>query len=337
MLHDFSQAPDRTCTNSLKWTQYPDGVIPVWVADTDFQAPEPVLAALRAKLEHGVLGYEFPQKALCETIAARMDTLYGWAVEPEAVVATPGIIAAFNAAAWATCQPGQGFLTQPPVYPPFLGVAANVGLVDQFAQLRFVEQDGTLTYRIDLEVFRAALHSQHARTGMFLLCNPHNPTGQVHSRADLLAMAELCLENEVCIVSDEIHSELLLGGATHIPIASLSKEIERNTITLVAPSKTYNVPGLFCGFAIIPDPALRAKFKSAADRMKLLNLAWDLLGSDFAGRHKQYEKFYAGPSFVMNMYSNSTAPWKSWTAEVDALMSGYDAPQAKTYTNPPIV
>ena len=267
MSANFTNAPDRTHTNSLKWTQYPAGVIPVWVADTDFQAPEPILAALRSKLEHGVLGYEFPQKALLETIAARMESLYGWSVEPEAVVATPGLIAAFIAAAWATCKAGQGILTQPPAYPPFLGVAGNVGLVDQFAQLCLEERDGLLSYRIDWDVFRAALHSGHARTGLFLLCNPHNPTGQVYSRAELLGMAELCLENDVCIVADEIHSELLLGGSKHTPIASLSKDIERNTITLVAPSKTYNIPGLFCGFAIIPDPQLRSKFKAASDRM----------------------------------------------------------------------
>jgi cystathionine beta-lyase len=196
-----------------------------------------------------------------------MDALYGWTVDPEAVVATPGIIAAFNAAAWATCQPGQGILMQPPVYPPFLGVAGNVGLVNQFAQLVLGEQDGALVYRIDLEAFSSTLHTQNARTGMFLLCNPHNPTGQVYSRTELRTMAELCLENEICIVSDEIHSELLLGDSVHIPIASLSKDIERHTITLVAPSKTYNVPGLFCGFAIIPDPELRARFTRAADRM----------------------------------------------------------------------
>jgi cysteine-S-conjugate beta-lyase len=267
MPTDFSKAPDRTRTHSLKWTQYPNGVLPVWVADTDFQAPEPILEALRSKLQHGVLGYEFPQKALCETVAARMAALYGWSVDPEAVVATPGIIAAFNAAAWAVCQPGQGILTQPPVYPPFLGVAENVGLVNQFAQLGLEERNGTLSYHIDMDAFRAALHNQNTRTGMFLLCNPHNPTGQVYSRAELRGMAELCLEQNVCIVSDEIHSELLLGGSAHLPVATLSKDIERNTITLVAPSKTYNVPGLFCGFAIIPDAQLRGRFQAAASRM----------------------------------------------------------------------
>ena len=264
---DFTTAPDRSRSNSLKWTRYPAPVLPLWVADTDFQAPAPILDAIRAQLEHGVLGYEFPQPALRETVAARMDALYGWSVDPEAVVATPGIVSAFNTAAWALCQPGQGVLSQPPIYPPFLGIAGNVGLVNQFAPLVRDDRDGTVAYRVDLDGFRAALHGAGARTGMFLLCNPHNPTGQTYSRAELLGMAELCLEQEVPIVSDEIHSELLLDGARHIPLASLSKEIERRTITLIAPSKTYNVPGLFCGFAIIPDPSLRAAFQAAADRM----------------------------------------------------------------------
>jgi cystathionine beta-lyase len=267
MTLDFTSAPDRAHSNSLKWTQYPEPVLPLWVADTDFRAPEPILAALRAQLEHGVLGYEFPRPRLRETVAARMDALYGWSVDPDWVVATPGIVSAFNTAASAICQPGQGLLTQPPIYPPFLGIAENVGLVNQFAPLIRDDRDGAVGYRMDPDGFRAALHGGGTRTGMFLLCNPHNPTGQAYSRAELLAMAELCLEREVPIVSDEIHSELLLGATRHIPLASLSKEIEQRTITLIAPSKTYNVPGLFCGFAIIPDPRLRTAFRAAADRM----------------------------------------------------------------------
>jgi cysteine-S-conjugate beta-lyase len=267
MPYDFSNHLDRTGTASLKWTQYPKDVLPVWVADTDFAAPDQILDALKNRLDHGVLGYEFPQASLLKAVADRMIKLYGWQVEPEAVVATPGIIAAFNAAAWTVGQPGQGLLTQPPVYPPFLALAGNVGLVNQFAQLRAETHEHVLNYRIDFDDFRGALHSNGARTAMFLLCNPHNPTGQIYTRAELQRVAELCLEHEVAIVSDEIHSELLLGEARHIPIASLSPEIERRTITLVAPSKTYNVPGLFCGFAIIPDAALRERFKKASDRL----------------------------------------------------------------------
>jgi cystathionine beta-lyase len=267
MPYDFTTLPDRRNTASLKWTEYPRDVLPAWVADTDFQAPEPILQALHRHVEHGVLGYEMPQARLQKTVAERMDRLYGWQVEPEAVLATPGIVAAFNVAAWAVSEPGQGILTQPPVYPPFLGVAHHRGLVNQFAPLQPVEADGTLGYRIDFDVFRAAVHSGGARTAMFLLCHPHNPTGQEYGKADLQRMAELCLERDVVIVSDEIHSELLLGGTRHVPTASLSKEIERRTITLVAPSKTYNVPGLFCGFAIVPDPELRERFRKASERL----------------------------------------------------------------------
>lgn len=267
MSFDFDHAPDRIETNSMKWTRYPKNVLPLWVADTDFQAPPAILDGLRAAIEHGVLGYEIVSHQLRKTVATRMETLYGWQVEPAAVVPTPGIVAAFNAAAWALAEPGQGVLIQPPVYPPFLRLEKNPGLRNQLAQLSCQNEAGELRYSVDWDSFRAAIHSQGARTRFFLLCNPHNPTGQVYSRADLLKMAEICLEQGVTIVSDEIHSEILLGGARHIPIATLSPEIEQNTITLVAPSKTYNVPGLYCGFAIIPNHELRKQFREASARL----------------------------------------------------------------------
>jgi cystathionine beta-lyase len=266
MTFDPSHTPNRRPTNSIKWNLYPEDVLPLWVADTDFPAPAPIRDAIRASLEHGVLGYEFPTKALRQTVAARLESLYGWQVDPEAVVATPGIIAAFTAAAWAFCQSGDGFLIQPPVYPPFFSVSKHLGLVEQHAQLRAETHDGLLRYDVDAESFRAAFHS-NARTRLFLLCNPHNPVGRAFTEAELRQMAETCLENETILVSDEIHSELLLDGRRHIPVATLSPEIAQRTVTLIAPSKTYNVPGLFCGFAIIPNPELREKFKAASERL----------------------------------------------------------------------
>lgn len=267
MAFNPSLTPDRRHTNSIKWTLYPEDVLPLWVADTDFPAPEPILATLRAALEHGVLGYEFPSRALRQTVAARLEKCYGWQVSSDAVIATPGIIAAFNAAASAFCQPGDGFLIQPPVYPPFFGVSKNLGLTEQQAHLQPTQKGRQLRYEIDFAAFRAAFHSQGASTRMFLLCNPHNPVGRVFSADELRRMADICLENDTLIVADEIHSELILEGASHTPIAALSPEIEARTITLIAPSKTYNVPGLFCGFAIIPNPALREKFRQASERM----------------------------------------------------------------------
>jgi cystathionine beta-lyase len=235
----------------------------------DFAVPEPVLAALREAVDYGIFGYEFPTRELCETVAARMGKLFGWKVTPEMVVTTPGVVAGFNAAARTVCMSGQGILVQPPVYPPFLSVHKNAALVRQEALLKVKSEGPVLRYRVDFGVFEQALNGCNAHTGMFLLCNPHNPTGQVFSRPDLLRMAEICLKNNTVICSDEIHSELLLGDAQHIPIASLSPEIADKTITLIAPSKTFNIAGLFCGFAIIPNLELLRRFKITTEQMSM--------------------------------------------------------------------
>jgi len=267
MPYDFDSIIDRSATNCIKWRRYPPDVLPLWVADMDFQAPGPVREALQCSVEHAILGYEFPTRELRETVAARMETLYGWQVSPEAVVATPGVVAGFTIAARSICSPGQGILIQPPVYPPFLKVHECDRLVRQDAQLAMEADDASLQYRVDFDIFQRAFHSGGAKTGMFLLCNPHNPAGQAYGREDLRRMAEHCLKNDVVICSDEIHSELLLGGTNHIPIATLDSEIADRTITLVAPSKTFNVPGLFCGFAIIPNQDLLTRYKKTIESM----------------------------------------------------------------------
>jgi cystathionine beta-lyase len=269
MPQDFDQIINRRVTNSIKWHKYPQDVLPLWVADMDFAAPDPVLKVLRGAVEHGDFGYESPTKELCQTVAKRMDRLYGWKVSPEMVVATPGIIAGFNAAARAVCTAGQGILVQPPVYPPFLSVHKNHALVRQDAALGMEAEGDLLRYRVDFDAFERAVNSGGVQTGMFLLCNPHNPTGQVYSRQDLLHMAEICLKNGTIICSDEIHSELLLGGVQHIPLAALSAEIADRSIILVAPSKTFNVAGLFCGFAIIPNPDLLSRYKKTIEEMAM--------------------------------------------------------------------
>ncbi len=266
-MHNFDASFDRRDTNSVKWTYYPPDVLPLWVADMDFPSPAPVIEALHSFLGQRTFGYEFANAQLRETVSARMDRLYGWQVNPEAVIATPGVIAGFNAAAWAVCRPGAGILTQPPVYPPFFHVADHVGLVNQLAPLQVTAEGRRLHYGIDFDQFAAAFHTNDARTDMFLLCNPHNPTGRAYTRDELQRMASICLDNEVIICSDEIHSELTLGATQHLPIAALSPEVEARTITLIAPSKTFNIPGLFCGFAIIPNAGLRARFTKAAERM----------------------------------------------------------------------
>ena len=265
----FDQVVDRRGTDSLKWRRYGPEVLPLWVADMDFPAPDPVRETLRRTIDHGVFGYELPSPRLAEAVAARMGRLYGWEVSPEMVVATPGIVAGFKAAARAVCQPGQGVLVQPPVYHPFLELAEHTGMVRQLAPLRRVEEGHTVRYEVDWEAFEAGFNSNGARTAMFLLCQPHNPTGQIYSAAELGRMAELCLRHEVVLCSDEIHSELLLGGARHVPLATLGLELAGRSIILVSPSKTFNLVGLFCGFAVIPDPGLRARYRKVLQHLGL--------------------------------------------------------------------
>ncbi len=269
MSYNFDRIIERRGTGSLKWSLYSEDVLPLWVADMDFPVPEPIIKVLRAKVEHGIFGYEFQSNELSETVAARMEKLYGWQISPEAVVAIPGVISGFNLAARSICEPGAGILVQPPVYPPFLKVHENIGLVLQSASLAMTAEGSFLRYTIDFEAVERAVNSSGSKTGMFLLCSPHNPTGQVYPRQDLHRIAEICLKNNIFICSDEIHCELLLGGVRHSPIATLSPDIADRTINLFSPSKTFNVPGLYCAFAIITNPDLLMRFKKAFECMTL--------------------------------------------------------------------
>ncbi|MBN1305264.1 MAG: pyridoxal phosphate-dependent aminotransferase [Anaerolineales bacterium] len=269
MEYNFDSLIDRRSTNSVKWSRYPQDVLPMWVADMDFPAPEPILRALRQAVDHGVFGYDWPREPLYKTVAVRMEKLYGWQIEPEMVVAVPGLVSGFNVAAGAVCDAGTGILMQPPVYFPFLSVHENQQLVRQLAPLKKHSRGDSLRYEIDWEIFEGAVHSNGARTRMCLLCQPHNPTGQIYSQSDLLCIAEKCRQEEIIICSDEIHNELLLGSVDYAPLASHSPGIAAYTITLVAPSKTFNIAGLFCGFAIIPDRELRKKFEKQMHCMTL--------------------------------------------------------------------
>ncbi|HAV76460.1 MAG TPA: putative C-S lyase [Anaerolineae bacterium] len=266
MKYSFYATPNRRNLNILnKWTYYPKDVLPMWVADMDFPAPIPILNELHRVVDQGVLGYEIPSKSLSETVAARMDHLYQWKVRPESVVTVTGIVSGFNVAARVFCSLKKGVLIQTPVFNEFHEVKNNIGIPQIDVPLVKSVDGNILHYEIDWDVFR----KQVKKAGMFLLCNPHNPLGIIFSHKDLLRMAEFCIENGVVIVSDEIHSELLLGGNQFTPMAKLSPEIAKHTITLVSPSKTFNVPGLFCGFAIIQNKELRERYKKEVEHLRL--------------------------------------------------------------------
>jgi cystathionine beta-lyase len=282
-MTNFDLVPNRrNSSSSLKWTLYPKDVLPMWVADMDFPAPKPILNALHKAVDHGVLGYEMPSKALEETVAVRMDSLYGWKVKPEAVVAVTGIVSGFSVAARAFCTPKKGMLIQTPVYNEFHEVKNNTGIRQLDAPLLKHINGNILSYEIDWDIFE----KQARKAGMFLLCNPHNPLGIIFSRKELLKMAEICIRNNVLMVSDEIHSELLLDDNKFTPMAKLSPEIAKHTITLIAPSKTFNVPGLFCGFAIVPDRELRKQYEEEVShsRMHVASLGLIAAQAAFSGK-----------------------------------------------------
>lgn len=266
MEYNFDRLPNRRIPGILnKWTYYPEDLLPMWVADMDFPAPKPILDAIREAVRHGVLGYELPSKTLLETVAARMDRLYGWKVKLEWVIPVTGIVNGFNFAARAFGISKKGYLIQPPVYNEFHELKNNVGLAQLDAPLVQRVRGNILQYEIDWDLFRR----QAKKAGMFLLCNPHNPLGIIFSRSDLRRMAEICLENKVLMISDEIHSELLLNDRKFTPLAKLASEIAQNSITLIAPSKTFNMPGLFCGFAIIPNKELRDKYANVVGHLRV--------------------------------------------------------------------
>lgn len=265
-MTNFNIIPDRHKNiNRTKWTLVPKGVLPMWVADMDFPAPKPILKALHKVLDHGVLGYELPGKVLQETVAARMQRLYNWKVKPEAVLTVTGIVGGFTVAARAFCLPKKGVAIQTPVYNEFHEVKNNVGIPQVDIPLVKSVRKNILHYEIDWDVFE----KQVKKARMFLLCNPHNPLGIIYSRKELIHMAEICIKHKVLIVSDEIHAELLLDENKFTPMAKISSEIAKHTITLIAPSKTFNVPGLFCGFAIIPNKELREPFEKEMNRLRL--------------------------------------------------------------------
>jgi cystathionine beta-lyase len=251
MTHDFGQRLDRRHSDSAKWHRYDEDVLPMWVADMDFPSPEPVIRALRERVEHGMFGYGMLPPELPEIVVERLKRLHGWEVSPEALLFLPGVVVGFNLVWHAVTSPGDGVLLQTPIYFPMLRAPDNAGLVNDEMQLTR-QRDGR--YVIDFDAFEEAITD---RTRVFTLCNPHNPVGRVYERCELERMAEICLRHDLVICSDEIHCDLVFPPHDHIPIASLDPEIADRTVTLIAPSKTFNIPGLKCSVAIATNPELR--------------------------------------------------------------------------------
>ena len=259
MAYDFDQPVIRAGTDSLKWQRY-GAALPLWVADMDFSAPEPVLTALQQRIAHGVFGYGAPPDQLTETICARLADRYRWSVTPDQIVYLPGLVCGLNVVCRAIGEPGDAVLVQTPVYPPFLSAPVDQDRQLITAELNAELRAGRLYYTFDDAAFVAKIS---LKTRLFILCHPHNPVGRSFDRDELTRLAALCEQHDLIICSDEIHCDLLLDGRQHIPLATLAPEIAQRCITLMAPSKTFNIAGLGASFAIIQNPELRQRFKHA--------------------------------------------------------------------------
>jgi cystathionine beta-lyase len=220
----------------------------------DFRSPPAVIEALRRRVEHGVFGYTRAPEELIETIRSMLGAEYGWQVERDWLVWLPGLVTGLNVACRAVGEEGDGVVTTTPVYPPFLSAPRHSRR--NLATVSLAEEAGR--WRLDPGRLESAVTP---RTRLLLLCNPHNPVGRVYGREELAQLAALCTRHGIVICSDEIHAGLVLDrDKAHVPIATLGPEVAARTITLMAPSKTFNMPGLGFSFAVIPDAALRRRF-----------------------------------------------------------------------------
>ncbi len=282
MPFDFDTPIDRSGGDSVKWNRYAGlGVIPLWVADMDFAAPPAVLEALRRRVAHGIFGYGEAWPSLVDAVVGHLEQEYAWQIEPQWLVWLPGLVTGLNVACRAVGDPGSSVFTGTPIYPPFLSAPRWSGRRVVSAPLAQV--DGN--WQWDHAATEAAIA---ADTRLFLLCHPHNPVGRAWREEELREVAAIAEKHDLIVCSDEIHCGLILEpGRRHLPFAALGPDAARRSITLMAPSKTFNIPGLGCAYAVIPDAGLRRSFVSAMQGIVPHANVLGLAATEAAYRHGQ--------------------------------------------------
>ena len=255
-MFNFDAPQQRRGTWSTRWERYPADVIPLWVADTDFAAPPPVIQAMQRRIAHGVFGYNVPPAALRDAVIERMQRLYEWRVEPDWVVFVSGIVPGLHLAARHLTRPDQHALVPTPVYHHLK--RSLVLAKREHTDVPLVLSAGRWVWDED---FLAAAVKPNSR--LLFLCNPQNPGGTIFTRDELVRLAAFAQKHDLVICSDEIHADILLDqDKPHVPIASVSADASRRSVTLISPNKAFGFPGAGCAFAIIEDPELRRAFSA---------------------------------------------------------------------------
>ena len=283
MQYNFDQIIDRRGTDALKIDAVPtiwgrDDLMPLWVADMDFATPPFIVEALRRRLDHEVIGYTVRTPQWASSIVAWQQSRYGWGIQPEWLNFVPGIVPGIAFVISCFTEPGDTVLIQPPVYHPYIHVPTNLGRTLRRNRLDLV--DGQ--YQIDFERFERDVRG----CKLFLLCHPHNPGGRVWTEEELCRIAEICHREGVIVVSDEIHADLTLPPYRHVPFAKVSAEAAECSITLMSPSKAFNMAGLTSSYSIISNEALRERFHRHLEHSELnLGHAFAFIGVAAAYSH----------------------------------------------------
>lgn len=269
MSWDFDETVGREGTDCLKYDFRKEvfgkgDVIPMWVADMDFRTPGFIVEEMKKRLGHEIFGYSIRPSEYFTSIISWLRNRHDWNTEKDWIIFSPGIVPALNLCTLAFTSPGDGILVQPPVYFPFFSAVENHGR--RLVYNRLSEHNGQWSMDTD-----DLIRNIDRNTRMIFISNPHNPAGRCWTRDELTRLAGICLERDILMISDEIHCDLVLPGHRHTPLASISEEISRRTVTCIAPSKTFNLAGLSTSSVIISDPVLRAKFRKSLESMHIGN------------------------------------------------------------------
>lgn len=280
MKYDFDQEISRQGTCASKWTRVnwgrqdskseltnacfeEDRLLPLWVADMDLPCPQPVVDALIARAKHPIYGYTSPTDAYSDAVVGWLQRRHGWTIQPDWLVTTPGVVPALYMLVKTLVAPGEKIIVQPPVYGPFYRAGEN----NDAEVLRNVLRYDGARYEMDFEDLEEK--AGHPAAKMLILCSPHNPVGRVWTREELVRLGEICFANDVLVVADEIHCDLVYGGHTFVPFASISPEFAHRSVACMAPSKTFNLAGLQTSNIIIANEDLRAAFQKTLSRVGL--------------------------------------------------------------------